>query len=683
MLMNIYCNPGGSSEIPVASIEISGDASGNIGTYITLSATVLPEDATNKAVLWTVTEGSDYVSIVSQDSSTCIVECVSEGVGTITATAQDGSGVSATHQITSIDPTVYVTGITIEGATEGDLGTYVTLTASVTPDDATNKAVSWEITGGSEYITISSQTESSCIIYCQSEGTGTVRATAQDGSGIYADHQVTAVDPTVYVTGITISGDTEGDVGDTVVLTATVTPTTATYPAVAWSITSGGEYASIVSYTDSTCTLELTDAGTVVVTATSTDGTQISTTHTIAVSEPASTATITIDTTMMLTDPTEAVQYTDTSLSPVLNESTSLATATSEGSWGFDRTTGMDRNGLFYATFQEGSSGQYLHQLLDPYDLTQYIALWDDDSKSWDYSQTGSSSITSENTMLCIPRAFIEVSNDSLLNVNVTFDMSIETLNDARPYAHTIDGTVYDYLAIGVYLGYTSSSILRSWSGVTATRSTTIANFRTYAGNNTVRNGHAMLWNFWHWDLWKTLTYIRIKSFNAQEKVGWGGLSYSSSTTGLCNALGPFAGNVSSTGNAVKCLIENGWYSVWQYIDDIYYSASGQAVVGTNSVPVSSTSDKDVTISYSTSNGGYGGAVTGNAVGWSMPADITGSSTTGTCDYFYGLTSSLPFALVGGSSNNASSDCGPGDFYNSAGSSGTGSGSRLAFVFNA
>lgn len=688
----------------VTAISISGDNTGDVGETVTLTAAVTPSNATNRAVTWAVTSGTSYAEIASQTDDSCVVRLTGAGSAVITATAQDGSGVTATHTIAISEPFVEVTAIAISGNTSGDIGTYITLTATVTPSNATNPAVTWSVSAGTGYIAITQQTATSCTVYCQAEGTGTVTATAQDGSGVTATHTIQSVDPTVYVTGIEITGDASGTVGGTISLTATVTPANATNPAVTWAVSDGGDYISIQSQTGNSCTVSLDAVGTGTVTATAQDGSGVSDSFAITVEsgdveyDGIRSIYSSTDFSNILTDPSGCfsnlqvsrdIGFNPVSANPVRNTSTSLSRVTDEGSFGFDPETGMGPLGMFYATFQSGSSGQYLHELLDPYDLSQYIAIWDDDSKSWDYGQTGSSHITTENTMLCIPRSGWSVSDGGNLTVSRplggTVDLGDTTAFDILDDDHGHAGaTEYDYLALGVYLGYNDSSVLKSISGVTASRSTTAADFRTYARANTVRDGWAGVWNFYQWSYWKNLFYLMTQDFNGQATIGNGGLSYSASTTGLCDALGPYAGNVSGTTDAVKFLIENPWGSLYQFVDDAYCSGTqGELLVGNNATPTSDTSNKGTTIAYSTSSG-YGGNILGSgAFEWSMPADAQGSSTTGTCDHVNPVASSSPFLGVGGCSNNVSLGyAGPGYVVSWAGNSFTVLGARLAFTFN-
>ena len=93
MLARIAGWDGGTTTIPVTGITVTG-ASG--ATAITtdngtlqLTATILPADATNKTVTWSVVNGTGQATI----SSTGLVTAVSNGTVTARATANDGSGV--------------------------------------------------------------------------------------------------------------------------------------------------------------------------------------------------------------------------------------------------------------------------------------------------------------------------------------------------------------------------------------------------------------------------------------------------------------------------------------------------------------------------------------------------------------------------------------------------------------
>ena len=103
------------------------------GDTTTLTATVAPTDATDKTVTWSSSD--DNVATVDENG---VVTSVAVGTATITATA---GGETATCTVKVIVP---VTGVTLDKANLTlQSNTPVTLNATVAPDNATNKTVTW------------------------------------------------------------------------------------------------------------------------------------------------------------------------------------------------------------------------------------------------------------------------------------------------------------------------------------------------------------------------------------------------------------------------------------------------------------------------------------------------------------------------------------------------------------
>lgn len=104
----------------------------------------------------------------------------------VRATANDGSGVYATMVITISGQVVPVTDITIKGANGANTITTnnrnLQLSAEVFPANATDKTVRWSLVNGTDLATINS----SGLVTAVENGSVTVKATANDGSGIYA-----------------------------------------------------------------------------------------------------------------------------------------------------------------------------------------------------------------------------------------------------------------------------------------------------------------------------------------------------------------------------------------------------------------------------------------------------------------------------------------------------------------
>ncbi len=82
-----------------ADLEVGDFAAPELAT-VTLVATVLPVDATDKTLTWSTSKAS----VATVDSSG-VVTAVAEGTATITATANDGSKEKATCVVTVTEPT--------------------------------------------------------------------------------------------------------------------------------------------------------------------------------------------------------------------------------------------------------------------------------------------------------------------------------------------------------------------------------------------------------------------------------------------------------------------------------------------------------------------------------------------------------------------------------------------------
>lgn len=82
------------NEVLVSSIEISGDASVAIGKTIQLTATVTPSEATDTTFTWSINDST--IATIDQNG---VIAGIAEGTVTVTVTANDASGVSATLEI--------------------------------------------------------------------------------------------------------------------------------------------------------------------------------------------------------------------------------------------------------------------------------------------------------------------------------------------------------------------------------------------------------------------------------------------------------------------------------------------------------------------------------------------------------------------------------------------------------
>lgn len=195
------------------------EASLKVGESIDLTATVAPENTTDKTITWK----SSNENVASVDAKGKVT---AKAIGEATITATCGS-VSATCKVTVIPTPVesIVLSKTELSLTEGEKAT---LTATVAPEDATDKSVAWT-SSDTSVATVSASGEVTAV------KAGTAKITATSG-GKTATCTVTVKAKTIAATGVTLSKTTaELKVGETLTLTATVAPENATDKTIVWA----------------------------------------------------------------------------------------------------------------------------------------------------------------------------------------------------------------------------------------------------------------------------------------------------------------------------------------------------------------------------------------------------------------------------------------------------------------
>lgn len=170
--INVY-----SQAVTGVTIEPS-EAELTVGSSTKLTATVLPENATNKNVIYSVDDES--ILSVNQDGN---VTGLSLGTATVTVTTEDG-GFTASAEINVIP--VRVTGVSISPKSASiALGCTVQLAASIKPSNAANKNLSWSVSDET-IISVDGQGTVTGL----SLGTATVTVTTEDG-GFSASAEIT------------------------------------------------------------------------------------------------------------------------------------------------------------------------------------------------------------------------------------------------------------------------------------------------------------------------------------------------------------------------------------------------------------------------------------------------------------------------------------------------------------
>lgn len=236
-------------DVPVTSIILSEQTlSLRVGEGKKLTAEITPENATNTTVIWKTDKRA--VATVDEDGT---VHAVSAGTAVISATAASGVKAECTVTVTDSDPDdVLVTAITLsKQALSMEIGKTESLTAEVTPNNATDKTVTWT----SDKPAVATVNANGTVT-AVSAGTAVITATANDGSGATAKCTVTVnakVITDVKATSISLSAASlKLAKGKTKTLTATVLPANATDGAVTFisskpSVASVGQSSGVVT----------------------------------------------------------------------------------------------------------------------------------------------------------------------------------------------------------------------------------------------------------------------------------------------------------------------------------------------------------------------------------------------------------------------------------------------------
>lgn len=205
-----------SKVVEVESVSITGNNKVTVGSTIKLTATVKPNDATNKNVTWK--SSNTKVATVDKNGN---VRGVNAGTVTITATSDNGKESSKTITVeakkeepkeetpttpsnpTPSNPTpstpttpsepekpkdVAVTGVTLTGGNSVNVGATVNLAVNITPGNATNK--NFTCTSSDQTKATVTKSGTNCVVTGKDDGEVTITVKTADGS-YTATHTVT------------------------------------------------------------------------------------------------------------------------------------------------------------------------------------------------------------------------------------------------------------------------------------------------------------------------------------------------------------------------------------------------------------------------------------------------------------------------------------------------------------
>jgi uncharacterized protein YjdB len=234
--------------VPVTSVTLNiSSLALNKGQSETLIATVKPDDATDKKVIWSSSNAS--VATVDQNGKVTAV-----GGGSATITAKSGNK-QATCTVTV---TVPVSSVTLNKTSLSlTKGQSETLTATVKPDDATDKKVTWS-SSNTSVVTVDQNGKVTAV----AGGSATITAKADDKQA------TCTITVTVPVSSVTLNkSELKLKKGTSETLIATVGPDDATNKTVVWSSSN-----TKVATVDQNGKVTSVDTGTATITVTTNDG---------------------------------------------------------------------------------------------------------------------------------------------------------------------------------------------------------------------------------------------------------------------------------------------------------------------------------------------------------------------------------------------------------------------------
>jgi hypothetical protein len=172
-----------ASNFYTSSISVNSTGENSITSQngtLQVSASILPEDAANKTVSWSVVNVSGEASI----SASGLITARKNGTVKVIATANDGSGVKGELLITISNQNILVQSISIIDNLKLDtihgIGTKVLLKASIIPENATNQTISWSV----ENLTGQASIDKDGLLITSMPGTIRINAKANDESNM-------------------------------------------------------------------------------------------------------------------------------------------------------------------------------------------------------------------------------------------------------------------------------------------------------------------------------------------------------------------------------------------------------------------------------------------------------------------------------------------------------------------
>ncbi|MFA7417263.1 MAG: ice-binding family protein, partial [Acholeplasma sp.] len=231
------------------SISVSGAGSKVIidtfeGT-LQMEALVLPANAADKSVTWSVENSTGSASI----SASGLLTALTDGTVTVKATSTSNALIFGTRTITISNQVIVVDSITVDGIDNKNsidiFGGTLQMEAVILPIDAADKAIIWSVINGTGSASISVDG----LLTAMANGTVTVKAALVSNPLVFGTKDIILSNQDVMVDAIDLSSEDDlmmiDTLGGTLQFNANVLPSNAYDKAVVWSIAEGSSNAFI------------------------------------------------------------------------------------------------------------------------------------------------------------------------------------------------------------------------------------------------------------------------------------------------------------------------------------------------------------------------------------------------------------------------------------------------------
>lgn len=260
---------------PVSSILLSSkNFVMDMGATQQLIPTILPPDATSKVLQWSSSNPN-----VASINSMGVITAKSAGSCTVLAKATDGTGRFATCTVTVIQP---ATSVSISDSfSTMEVGNTKTVSATVSPANATNKVVQWS-SSNTAIATVSARG----VVTAKAPGTCTIKATTKDGTNISSSFNVTVKGSDIPVKIISMLNKTLNE-GENTEIAIAVLPSNATRKDVTYTTSN-----SAVAKVSQSGIITAVSKGSCTIYATANDGSGIKGSCTVTVKRPVTNVTL-------------------------------------------------------------------------------------------------------------------------------------------------------------------------------------------------------------------------------------------------------------------------------------------------------------------------------------------------------------------------------------------------------